>query len=351
MTLSVAYAGGLVDGEGCLQIIPSGTSKKGYASRVDVGMKKPAVSLLKAFSAQWGGTVTMTRRATTKWEEAWRWGIQGSEADLFVATISPYLHIKARQAALLMALADLRSRLEHTPTGKVIWTDEARQRALSLRMMVQEANRKGPEQMPAPSTSSTPFARLVGGTWMKMQDGMFPHLCSDTFSETWPKRGTTRNGRAYERPRSALRTVGNESSFTPGLLPTPSTSMPNDGEDPATWQARANRLKQKHGNGNGVGMPLAIAVQLLPTPRTTDSTGPGEHGNGGLDLSTAVNLLPTPTSRDHKGRNQRDDTTCLPGAIGDLTKPPSNDGSRSSDAKHPTQPTTGDDSTPPLWNG
>jgi hypothetical protein len=33
-------------------------------------------------------------------------------------------------------------------------------------------------------------------------------------------------------------------------------------------------------------------------------------------------LLPTPTSRDHKGRNQRDDETCLPGAVGNLLPTP-----------------------------
>jgi hypothetical protein len=30
-------------------------------------------------------------------------------------------------------------------------------------------------------------------------------------------------------------------------------------------------------------------------------------------------LLPTPTSRDHKGRNQRDDDTCLPGALASIS--------------------------------
>ncbi len=34
-----------------------------------------------------------------------------------------------------------------------------------------------------------------------------------------------------------------------------------------------------------------------------------------MNLRTAVHLLPTPTTRDHKGRNQRDDDSCLPGAV------------------------------------
>ncbi len=38
---------------------------------------------------------------------------------------------------------------------------------------------------------------------------------------------------------------------------------------------------------------------LLPTPRTSDHSGPGLHGNGGPDLRTAISLLPTPISSDH----------------------------------------------------
>lgn len=39
---------------------------------------------------------------------------------------------------------------------------------------------------------------------------------------------------------------------------------------------------------------------LLPTPRTSDTNGPGRHGAGGPDLRTAVTLLPTPTARDYR---------------------------------------------------
>jgi DNA (cytosine-5)-methyltransferase 1 len=41
------------------------------------------------------------------------------------------------------------------------------------------------------------------------------------------------------------------------------------------------------------------------------------NGRGVADALPGVvtQLLPTPTGRDHKGRNQRDDTTCLPGAV------------------------------------
>lgn len=67
---------------------------------------------------------------------------------------------------------------------------------------------------------------------------------------------------------------------------------------------------------------------LLPTSRATDGEkgGPNQvNGRGVRDSlpGLAPTLLPTPTSRDHKGRIQRDDQTCLPGAL--LPTPAVND--------------------------
>lgn len=42
-------------------------------------------------------------------------------------------------------------------------------------------------------------------------------------------------------------------------------------------------------------------VLVLPTPRTTDSHGPGHHGQGGPDLRTAISYLPTPNAADGNG--------------------------------------------------
>jgi site-specific DNA-cytosine methylase len=56
---------------------------------------------------------------------------------------------------------------------------------------------------------------------------------------------------------------------------------------------------------------------LLPTPTASDRFGPGEHGDGGMDLRTAVDtLLPTPRATDGTkgGPNQR-------GSSGDLMLP------------------------------
>ena len=47
------------------------------------------------------------------------------------------------------------------------------------------------------------------------------------------------------------------------------------------------------------------ALPALPTPRTSDTNGPGVHGDGGLDLRTAAALLPTPRAQNAEPRNTK----------------------------------------------
>ena len=75
------------------------------------------------------------------------------------------------------------------------------------------------------------------------------------------------------------------------LLPTPAVNDMGRGKTPQDWDEWTDAMRARHGNGNGHGKSLEIEAQRL---------------------------LPTPTSRDHKGRNQRDDATCLPGAVVDF---------------------------------
>lgn len=71
---------------------------------------------------------------------------------------------------------------------------------------------------------------------------------SEPFSETWPTWGMTRSGVAFELPTRAPLMDASASSSSP----------------------------------------------VLATPRTSDTNGPGHHGDGGMDLRTQVSLLPTP---------------------------------------------------------
>jgi len=79
------------------------------------------------------------------------------------------------------------------------------------------------------------------------------------------------------------------------LLPTPAAGNPNDGEDPAGWLARQARHEARGTNGNGMGMPLSVAVQLLTTPRATNTATPGDRPPPGQPVPQ---LFPTPLAAE-----------------------------------------------------
>lgn len=113
----------------------------------------------------------------------------------------------------------------------------------------------------------------------------------DEFSETWPRRGTMRNGVCWERTMSGLPTGGSDSGF----LPTPST-----GDHKRSSPAEASRKSPG----------LASVVQQWRTP----SAGDGAHGgpnardsSGSPHLSAQVHLWPTPNAGDGtRGPNKPD---------------------------------------------
>lgn len=92
------------------------------------------------------------------------------------------------------------------------------------------------------------------------------------------------------------------------LFPTPSAGNFNDGEDLRSWETRRERNLARGINGNGIGTPLTIAVQqLLPTPVAADSRNarnvtagrpPGSLAHSETTLCDAVQLLPTPRATD-----------------------------------------------------
>lgn len=76
------------------------------------------------------------------------------------------------------------------------------------------------------------------------------------------------------------------------FLPTPASSNPNDGEDPAGWLQRQARHRARGINGNGMGMPLSIAVRLLPTPRASDTGTSGRRAGAGFRPPLSQEVLP-----------------------------------------------------------
>ena len=102
--------------------------------------------------------------------------------------------------------------------------------------------------------------------------------------------GAPRHGRATAQERDCS-SPGVAKTAGHGRAPDPAADAAvNDmgaAYTPETWDEWTAKMQAEHGNGNGHGKSLSIE---------------------------ALRLLPTPTTRDHKGRNQRDDDTCLTGA-------------------------------------
>lgn len=70
---------------------------------------------------------------------------------------------------------------------------------------------------------------------------------------------------------------------------------------PTSGSMLSGALYARTRSGPRISAAGSSSSPLLPTPRTSDTNGAGEHGEGGPDLRTAVSLLPTPNASDAKG--------------------------------------------------
>ena len=159
---------------------------------------------------------------------------------------------------------------------------------------------------------------------------------SETYSGTWPKRGSMRSGACFEHPTWAPATsehgcsslLGTPTAMwkirgdamrrgrTPNpaevaemvtqgvpLLPTPVVNDMGEGKTPERWDEWTAEMQERHGNGNGHGKSLAIEAQrLLPTPTCDDASNVTRDSGEFQSLTRSVRkMLPTPTSSDAIG--------------------------------------------------
>ena len=106
------------------------------------------------------------------------------------------------------------------------------------------------------------------------------------YSESWPKRGTMRNGQCWERTTLGPIIDANESGYWP---------TPTD---------RGNYNRPQEGTNSGTG--LATAVNMWPTPKAQNCRAPSIHGTGGMELQMAVQMWPTPNASDSFNANMKD---------------------------------------------
>ena len=107
----------------------------------------------------------------------------------------------------------------------------------------------------------------------------------ESFSETWPRSGTMRNGRVSERVTWVPRTDAGGASSSRGW-PTP-TSADSGASGSADYPSTATR---------NAGTTLTDAVRRWPTPITSDANGSTGLGSQRGQLSEAVHPM-TPQGR------------------------------------------------------
>jgi len=98
---------------------------------------------------------------------------------------------------------------------------------------------------------------------------------------TWKVKVMKSNRLLFQLAPSTLRIEGIGS----GLLRTPGTEAEGRGE-----YKTPERIQERWDKGHQVLLTQQIA--MLPTPKSQNSTGAGEHGQGGKDLQTTVGTLP-----------------------------------------------------------
>lgn len=123
-----AYAAGLFDGEGSINIDKPRTNK-GYSLKVSVAQITPqAPAWLKT---RWGGS---TREyATRKGKPLYTWAAVSMCASGFLSDIAPYLLIKQNQALLAIEFQSLRHNGRKLSVENIRMDSEYRERLLSMR--------------------------------------------------------------------------------------------------------------------------------------------------------------------------------------------------------------------------
>jgi hypothetical protein len=262
----------LIDGEGCISI------DKKFTIRIDVGMSAKAMAALRWLETHYGGSVRLTREATEKWEAAYCWTLIGRKVEDVLRAIRPHMLLKMDQAGIVFDMQALRRSMPTTPGGRMRWTDDGRVAAERLRLLMRDANRKGPQH--SPTLAGERIALLVGERWMSLQGDLFDGRGLTSYSETWPRAGYMRNGIAFRRQPLAPLTGGTAS----GSLPTPTARDHKDTGENTNYEhlERKSRLA-------GV-VEMRRRRELWATPTKSDGMGgPGNSGrDGGENLRTQV---------------------------------------------------------------
>lgn len=107
--VELAYAAGIVDGEGCIRITHPGTLPTVYSISAEI--VNTSKDMLDWFQCRWGGAI-QKRKLRPRHKPTMTWVLQSNQAMQFLTDIAPYLVVKKEQAMWVRALQALNSKDE-----------------------------------------------------------------------------------------------------------------------------------------------------------------------------------------------------------------------------------------------
>lgn len=120
----LAYAAGIVDGEGCIAI----RRGKHGPHFCQVAVANTSLILCEWLKQRWGGNVHRKKRnAQHNWKPVYQWRVNNRLAISFLKQVRPYLLIKQAQADLALRLPSIRQFTKSRPARLTEETVEARE--------------------------------------------------------------------------------------------------------------------------------------------------------------------------------------------------------------------------------
>ena len=135
--ISVEYAAGFFDGEGCINF----SSDRYGKPFIRILVVNTDVSVLELFKDRWQGNITANKRHKDNWKQSYTWRLSHAKAYDFIREIQPFLVVKKRQSQFALDFSQL------TPSKGNRWTEESLQEATKLIDALRKANKKGVEAL------------------------------------------------------------------------------------------------------------------------------------------------------------------------------------------------------------
>lgn len=101
----VAWAAGIIDGEGCIGIYRSRSRSNAYQLSVSVANTEP--ELLRVLAQEFGGSINAHRGQVAQpgWKLAFQWRLSSRMAAAFLEQVRPYLRSPRKKAAAALGIA------------------------------------------------------------------------------------------------------------------------------------------------------------------------------------------------------------------------------------------------------